>query len=436
MSDGYDDELSPEEIEALRPIDFPSGFAWTAEAARRVKEGRERRARDFDDDAREYGGSVVREALNCGLEPLRLLDADDLANPPPPAKAFLVERFVPAGEVTLFTGPGGAGKSLLGQQLATAVAAATSFLSLDTIGGPALYVTAEDDERELHWRHSHIVKTLGCSAHQPGLFLSSIRGRIGNELCAFDGAGLLKPTPAFDQIRTFAEQSDAKLIVLDNVAHLFAGNENDRGDVTRFANLLNRLAQDTDAAVLLVAHPNKAGDSYSGSTAWLNAVRSHISLDWKREGERIVDLDARVLKVGKANYARSGSTIDLRWRDFSFMRPEDMPRDLRAEIEQAAKAAADNDLFLACLAIRTAQQRPVSESSASRTFAPRIFAEMAESKGIGSERLEQAMERLFRRNIIERGFVGRIDRKDKEGLRLRCAEVCAEPALTGCADVR
>ena len=46
------------------------------------------------------------------------------------------------------------------------------------------------------------------------------------------------------------------------------------------------------------------------------------------------------------------------------------------------------------------------------------------------------MERLFRIDHIERGFVGRIDRKDKEGLREKCAEVRAEPAPTPCADLR
>jgi hypothetical protein len=61
---------------------------------------------------------------------------------------------------------------------------------------------------------------------------------------------------------------------------------------------------------------------------------------------------------------------------------------------------------------------------------------MTETKKIGMARLEAAMERLFRIDRIERGFVGRIDRKDKEGLREKCAEVCADPALTPCADVR
>lgn len=61
---------------------------------------------------------------------------------------------------------------------------------------------------------------------------------------------------------------------------------------------------------------------------------------------------------------------------------------------------------------------------------------MAESKKIGAARLEAAMERLFRIDQLERGFVGRIDRKDKEGLREKCAEVRAELAPTACADVR
>src|SRR3546814_19155736 len=78
------------------------------------------------------------------------------------------------------------------------------------------------------------------------------------------------------------EVTGSKLVFLDNVAHLFTGNENDRGQVTRFVNLLNRLAGNTGAAILLIGHPNKSGDTYSGSTAWLNAVRSQITIDHER----------------------------------------------------------------------------------------------------------------------------------------------------------
>lgn len=78
----------------------------------------------------------------------------------------------------------------------------------------------------------------------------------------------------------------------------------------------------------------------------------------------------------------------------------------------------------------------MSESPSSRTYAPRIFAKMAEAKGLTEARLEAALERLFRADRIARGVVCNVGRKDREGIIEKCADVRADPALTGCADVR
>src|SRR3546814_9421010 len=143
------------------------------------------------------------------------------------------------------------------------------------------------------------------------------------------------------------EVTGSKLVFLDNVAHLFTGNENDRGQVTRFVNLLNRLAGNTGAAILLIGQPNKSGDTYSGSTAWLNAVRSQITIDHERdENGSVLDLDVRVLTVGKANYARKGEALRFRWHNWAFVRDADLPADHRAEIAANIQASADNEIFL------------------------------------------------------------------------------------------
>lgn len=380
--------------------------------------------------------ALTDAAINRPPETFPLLDLAALEGSRLEPRAFALAKFIPLGELTLFTGPGGAGKSLFGQQLATSIAAGLPFLGLDVMRGPALYLTAEDDARELHWRQDHIARRLGVPFNQPGLHLASLRGRLGNELCTFDAEGRLRPSPAFKLLSDTIRAIDAAFVVLDNVAHLFTGNENDRGQVTQFANLLNRLGNETGATILLVAHPNKSGDSYSGSTAWLNAVRSQIVLDWRRDGEGgIPDPDARELRLGKANYARAGETLAFRWHDFALVLDDELPVDTRAELAATIQASGDNEIFLRCLRLRNEQERPVSESPASRTYGPRVFAEMPESKRIGMARLEAAMERLFRIGRIERGFVGRIDRKDKYGLR-ECAEVRADPAPTPRADVR
>lgn len=387
-----------------------------------------------DDIAGRRSEPIGRTRRRLDGKTLPVFDLGALDGPPPPPREWIVPDFMPAREITLFTGPGGSGKSLAAQQLASCLASGLPFLGKHVSPRKVLYLTAEDDENELHRRQRNIMQRIGHVPVCGKLFLSSVRGMASNELVTFDHHGEMAHSETFTLLHDTLVMTEAEVLVLDNVAHLFAGNENDRGQVTRFVNALYGLVKQFDLSVLLIGHPNKSGDAYSGSTAWLNAVRSQIELARPDDAEH--DPDARVLRLGKANYARAGAEIRFRWHDHAFALDEELPPDTAAEIAATVQASADNELFLHCLRVRNGQERPVSESPASRTFAPRVFADMAESKKIGRERLEAAMERLFRINAIERGFVGRIDRKDKEGLRERCAEVRADPAPTGCADVR
>lgn len=383
--------------------------------------------------------TLTDAALHAAPETFPLLDLAALAGERPEPRAFALDKFIPRGELTLFTGPGGSSKSLFGQQLVTSIAAGLPFLGLDAMHCPALYLTAEDDAHELHWRQDHIAQRFGVPLNQAGLHLASLRGRLGNELCTFDAEGRVRPSPAFRLLSDTIRAVGAGFVVLDNVAHLFTGNESDRGQVTQFANLLNRLGNETGATILLVAHPNKSGDSYSGSTAWLNAVRSQIVLDWRRDSEgSISDPDARELKLGKANYARAGETLAFRWHDFALVRDEELPADTRGELAATIQANGDNQIFLRCLDERNRQKRAVSENKASRTYAPKEFAEMPESKKIGRARLEAAMDRLFRIGVIERGFVYRDggEGKDRIGLRRPPADLTADHPLTPSADLR
>ncbi|MGE4411552.1 MAG: AAA family ATPase, partial [Sphingobium sp.] len=108
---------------------------------------------------------VVEQSVGAGpTKMLRPLDLARLANIDPTPKQFAIEGLAPLGEVTLFTGPGSAGKSLFGQQMATAAAAGLgSCLGLGVANAPAVFLTCEDDSEELHWRQKHICKTLGTT---------------------------------------------------------------------------------------------------------------------------------------------------------------------------------------------------------------------------------------------------------------------------------
>lgn len=342
------------------------------------------------------------------------LDLAALASREAKPTAFAIERIAPLGEVTLLSGPGSAGKSLLGQQFATAAAAGVRCIGLDVMAGPAIYLSCEDDAEALHWRQQHICKALGLDLGKLAgrLHLVTLRGELSAELGTFQHDGTIRPAETYRRLDRLMHRTGARLAFLDNLSHLFTGNENDRGEVTRFSNLLNRLASQHAAAIVLFGHTSKGnGSSFSGSTAWANAVRSQCTLAHDPE------TDLRTLTVTKANYARKGEAITFAWADWAFVREDDLPADKRGEHDETVRAANDNALFLACLRERNRQRRAVSERSGAN-FAPKIFAAMPESRKIGKERLAAAMDRLFRLGRIERAELWKgADRKWIPGLR-------------------
>ena len=328
---------------------------------------------------------------------IQTLNLAELADIEPKPKRFIIPSLAPAGEVSLFTGPGSAGKSLLSQQLATAIAAGVQTLRLEFKPSPAIYVTCEDDADQLHWRQVHICKALGVDMRSLDgrLHLASLRGALDNALGAEDALGEFTLSAAYRRLEAMVLNTGATFVALDNVAHLFTGNENDRGQVTRFVNALNRLAGDTGAAIVLLGHPNKSGDSYSGSTAWLNAVRSQFTI------EHDLQTDLRTVTASKANYSRRGDALRFAWVDWAFVHEDDLPPETARAMMETANAAAENTAFLACLAKTNEQRRNVSHNRNTGNFAPKAFAKMPEAKGMKPASFEAAMERLLSAGEIE-----------------------------------
>ncbi|GGB87852.1 hypothetical protein GCM10011494_02740 [Novosphingobium endophyticum] len=357
---------------------------------------------------------------------IECLDLAALAEVDPEPKHFIIPRIAPDREVTLLTGGGAVGKSLLAQQLATALAAGVRTLGMDLEKAPAIYITCEDDYSQLHWRQTHICRALGVDmARLSGsLHIASLRGAPDNALAIVNGAGRVEPTPLFSQVAALIRSTGAKIAFLDNLAHLVCVNENDRGEVTGAINLLNRLASESGAAIVLLGHPNKAGDSYSGSTAWLNAVRSQIFMS--RPDDADGDDDLRVLTIGKPNYTRAGEALRFRWHEWAFVQDEDLPEDMRAQLSEVIRANAENAAFLKCLASCTAKRRAVSHVNGSN-YAPKIFAGLPEGKGHDRAVFERAMERLIHIGEIELDAKLWQDahRHWKQGIRL--AEKCGDP---------
>lgn len=337
---------------------------------------------------------------------LPIIDLEAWEGEPPP-REFAWGADIPLRQTTMLTGPGGIGKSLLAQQMLTAIALGRPFLGRDTRPMPALYVTCEDDAEELWRRQIAICEAFNIdlghlAARQTlatRLTLVSLCGHDGTALAEIDADGQIRRTERWKDLAYIVRERGIRMIAYDNATDAMAGDHNDVHQVASFVNMLTGLAIETSGAFLILHHPNKAEQDWLGSVAWHNKVRSRLVL---KSAGRDGDADARVLTNPKANYAASGSEVQLRWYRGRFVADDELPESYRSQLEFTARAAADNDLFLACLREATRQQRAVSEAP-SPSFAPAKFDSMSESKGIGRKRLEAAMDRLFRLSLIERG---------------------------------
>ena len=267
----------------------------------------------------------TRDRQPTNVTPFRRFAPDRWQDQPVPPRRWLVDGILARGSVTLLTGDGGIGKSLLMQQLQTAIALGGEHwagieLPPDPIVSFGIY--CEDDENELHRRQANInaaygieMKTLGSGVH--------FASRVGedNILAYFSREDRATPTAFFEQISNTIRETGAQLIIIDTAADAFGGNENYRAQVRSFINLLRRWPMEMDGGVILTAHPSNfgmtQGTGISGSTAWANSVRARIYLtkpkdDVDEYGEQ-EDTNERVLKLMKSNYGPSGNQIRLRW---------------------------------------------------------------------------------------------------------------------------
>lgn len=327
--------------------------------------------------------------------PLPILNPADWQGKDAPPREWMLRDWIPLLQATYLTGPGSAGKSLFGQQLATCIALGRDFLGQEVRQAPAFYITCEDDADELHRRQKAIcdAEHVRLADTDGKLFLVSLAGETDNALATFDKDGRLCIEPRFRQIEEAILEHPGALVVLDNVAHMTA-DEITRSAVAGFVNLLNRLAIRSGGAVLFLGHPNKSGDGYSGSTAWENQVRSRLYIETPAdENGTVLDRDRRVLTRAKSNYAKNGETLEFRWHQWAFVRESDLPAQYRKQIVEGVAAGAENEAFMRCLAAATERKQAVSHNKGTN-YAPTIFAGMIEGKKFTKKQFEAAMHRL------------------------------------------
>ena len=353
--------------------------------------------------AEEFGVVEVQSEVKL----FRIIDLRAWKGRKPPERDWVSLNRIPARNVTLLSGQGGMGKTLIGLDGATSVSLELpEWFGAPLIGGPALVLCCEDDEDELHRRIAAIAEhhMVDYDALIGRLHLISMAEASDPLLALPDGNDIMRPTRLFKQLREAAFDIRPRLVLIDNSADVFGGNENDRKQVRQFIGLLRGVALGTGAGVLLNSHPSlsgiASGSGLSGSTHWHNAVRSRMYLRAPngKPDEEGLGPDFRILEVMKNNYGPASEKLIMRWRNGLFV-----PVGAGGPPELAEREALVEKVFLEILGRFEKQNRIVSAKGTARNNAPSEFGFEPDAikQSITKGEFQRAMTRLFAADSIK-----------------------------------
>lgn len=317
---------------------------------------------------------------------------------------WLINSMIPAGTVTLLSGDGGSGKSLLALNLAISVASGgkLKWLNYQPAHGSALYIGAEDDMNEIHRRISRLTAGNFDLEYNDlkDLHIASLANRDALLSIVDPKTNTLYPSPLFQQIVTKVDAERPSLVVLDTLADLFPANENDRASARQFIGQLRKMAVDFDTTVVLLSHPSlsgmASGSGTSGNTAWSNSVRSRLYLQRIVEDGYEPDKTARKLTVMKSNYGEVGIEILMNYNDGFF--EADKTTDSLDRVAMDNKA---DRVFLRLLETHTAASVKLSPNYTSNNSAATIFSRSNDRESVTKKQFMAAQERLILKKEIK-----------------------------------
>lgn len=348
---------------------------------------------------------------------LHPLDWPALADKTPPERKWAINGWIGYGHTTLLVGAGGIGKTLIAQQIGSALALGKPFIEAIPEPQKVLMWACEDDHDELWRRQIAIARHMRCGLEEfAGQFTLVARHGQDNAMCVANfGNPALTPL-----IQTLSEQANdyqSDVVILDNVAQLYGAGENDRHAVTWFLNNLSGALG--SRAVLLLAHPSRAqGSEFSGSGAWENVARTRLYLgahlpDHKPGPDDEQDQDDRYLARRKSNY----STKD--WRKLHYDSGVLVPEEVQATgglIGHLREQHAEK-IVLEAIQKFVSMGIVTKEGSKSPQYLPKLIMEYKLGNGQSRPEIAQALRKLLMDGKITRAIIGKNEnRTPKESL--------------------
>lgn len=233
---------------------------------------------DFEDLTVTESLDLVASIDADKVERYRFLPVPELRALPRPT--WLIKDLLPVSDVGTIYGRPGGGKTFIALDLCFAVALGRDWRDLGVTRGGVLYVAAEDD--------AGVRLRIDAYLHERQVDPDTVPLRV---LC--DAPNFLNQETQRSlriAVRDAAEAIDAKLIVVDTLASVTAGaDENSSKDMTVLVDYCKQLHKDTGAVVLLVHHEGKTdGRGPRGSSALHGAFGVELLVEELDNGARKV----------------------------------------------------------------------------------------------------------------------------------------------------
>jgi len=252
---------------------------------------------------------VLKDELNSGLMPdlergrIVIRDAAYYLSERPPIE-YVVEKLIAESSVNVWFGQWGAKKTWAAIDLAVCVASGKQWLGMATEPCNVLIIDEESGDTRLANRIKDTMRgELGQMANA-SVPIKSV------SLAQFN---LLKRPDDADLLARLVLELDAKLIIIDALADVMLGGDENAVKDTQpvFANL-RFIAELTGAAFIVIHHANKGG-GYRGSSAIAGAIDTLLSVESKQDNSLITFKTEKMRDGEPLNFA-----CEANWTDEGF----------------------------------------------------------------------------------------------------------------------
>ena len=203
----------------------------------------------------------------------QLLTAAHFFEPQEPI-AWTIDGLISAGSVNVFFGEAGCGKTWALLDMAICTADGKPWLGMDTTAGPVLIIDEESGRRRLTRRMGEVMRGHDADATTPIMAVS---------LAALD----MGSPNDIGELYNLITSTGAKLVIIDALADIMPGrDENSVKDTAPIFLSLRRVAEETQAAIIVIHHSNKTG-GYRGSSAIKGAIDLLVSVEKKNDSQHI-----------------------------------------------------------------------------------------------------------------------------------------------------